>query len=319
MSRMTKVFTSAVLAALPSIAFAQIESPPDVNQLGFKYSQSAGANIQPASTYNQPASEPVQYQRVAYFPAESNTTGFVFMAESLFLKYSRADGIRVGTAAGEQGSSDFEATGRFTAGLVLGDGVGLRTRWWEYDHVTPALEGGSSQLGVDTYNVDIELFDTVNWGRNWSAELSAGLRYNHFVEEMRDGPETPPNCDRLNRFNGWGGIAAIEVRRQMWDIGNIFVRTRGGYLYGDRTIANNESGNPPVFINSNTAVLELAIGADYKREMSNGTILVARAFYEWQNWLDYSSSFEDPQEDEDFGGSSNVGFNGFGFSVGLIR
>ncbi len=53
--------------------------------------------------------------------------------------------------------------------------------------------------------------------------------------------------------------------------------------------------------------------------MSSGAYAFVGVQAEWQNWYNFSSSFEDTENDEDFSGPSDVGFGGFGAVVGWAR
>src|SRR6185295_15425310 len=122
-----------------------------------------------------------------------------------------------------------EITPRITAGWVRDDGLGVRGRYWQFDQVAAAV--GPDEVGtdvaVDTYTIDVEVFDTFCLNCDWDLEVAAGLRYVDFLEEMHD---LPPNGEgdesRFNSFTGWGGLASVELRRRIGTNGVIWVRAR---------------------------------------------------------------------------------------------
>jgi hypothetical protein len=245
-------------------------------------------------------------------------TGLIVLGEATFFRYHRADGVRVGTGApGEDVEFDFEVAPRITVGYAGSDGFGARLRWWDYDHTAGTNDGNNSFMTVDTFTLDVELFDTICCGPCWALEVSGGIRYNEFDERMVD---VPSNDERLNSFEGWGGIVGLELRRSIGCNSALFARTRGAILMDDKTVFNRDGsviGNNTVLRDSTQGMVEIALGFEYCTQLDYGMTLFARAAGEWQNWYNFSSSFN-PDEDE-FCAPSDVGFGGFVFSVGVAR
>jgi hypothetical protein len=240
------------------------------------------------------------------------------MGEALWFRYHRADGVRVGVNAGEDVEFDFEITPRITVGWVGPDGLGARLRFWEFDHngdaLDQALEPGS-QVQVDTYLFDLEVFDTFCLNQQWDLELSAGIRYCEFLEQMQDidAAET-----RLNAFTGFGGLASAELRRGV-GAGVAWVRTRAAILMDDKDIFNGNGPDQVRLLDATVGMTELAFGYDLVMPLRRGAYVFAGVQLEWQNWYNFSSSFEDTANTEDFGGPSDVGFGGFGCRAGVAR
>jgi hypothetical protein len=242
--------------------------------------------------------------------------GVVGTAEVVWLNYGRADGTRVGVAApGEDVDCGYEITPRLTVGFA-GDGLGARVRYWEYDHTTPAFEGGASGLQVDTYTLDFELFETFALNENWFLEIAGGVRYNEFEEIMVDDGDI-----RINQFNGLGGIVGGELRRMVGARSAVFGRARLALLVDDKRVFNNDTAPVQnVVLNDVTVgMTEVAIGYDFIVPMNFGSLAFLRAQAEWQNWSNYSSSFTDLNNAERFAGQSDVSFHGFGVAIGLVR
>jgi hypothetical protein len=81
---------------------------------------------------------------------------------------------------------------------------------------------------------------------------------------------------------------------------------------------------PPVtqqvrLLDVTVGMTELAFGYDFVAPLQNGAYAFAGVQAEWQNWFNFSSSFVDTANDENFGGPSDVGFGGFGIRVGVAR
>jgi hypothetical protein len=253
-------------------------------------------------------------------------SGLWASAELMFFRYHRADGTREGVLANEFNEFDFETTPRITVGWVNCDGLGVRARYWEFDHNAPVagpdplvIDREPASLCVDTYTLDFEVFDTFCLNRNWDLELAAGIRYNEFLEVMSDDEGDNVIEDRLNSFSGFGIVVSAEVRRLVGCNGAVFARARASILMDDKDIFN-DSGTQQVRLRDVTVgTTELAFGYDYVVPMCDGAYAFLRLQAEWQNWYNYSSGFEDTANTEDFAGPADVGFGGFGVGIGIVR
>jgi hypothetical protein len=249
----------------------------------------------------------------------------VFDAELLFFKYQRAGGTRVGDAAGERVFGDHEVAPRLTAGYIFGNGLGFRARYFEWDHLQSTLNANPIEyLDVDTYNIDLEVFEKFQVNRNWMVEISAGVRYNEFRETLRDQDEF-----RIHDFDGWGGIVGLEATRSLGRWGGLYARARGALMEGDKFVQNEDGGNQILetdFIDDSTqGMTELAIGYEISRYFGR-SLVTFRGGYEWQNWFNYSSAFVGPvnphaaagdSPEEVFVGPADVGFNGWTLMLGI--
>ena len=266
---------------------------------------------------------------------------FIFMAEALFLKYHRADGARVGYGANETAEFDLEFSPRLTAGYMGANGLGIRGRWWLYDHSASVPETDGGALGVDTWNLDIELVQALNLGRCVTLEISGGLRYNDFTETMTDiqGANNGIFDDaRSNQFDGFGLVLGAEVIANAYDGINVYGRIRYATLMDDKTVSNNSLINggselfPQNVVLRDVVVgqLELAAGIELARQTSMGNAFF-RFGVEYQTWYDYSTEFALADVPtlgpigfpgnflEFLGGPSNVGFGGITVAAGLSR
>ncbi|MBW3597228.1 MAG: hypothetical protein KY475_08130 [Planctomycetes bacterium] len=276
--------------------------------------------------------------------------GFFGEAELLFLRYHRADGVRIGGDAGENTEFDFEPAQRYTLGLSGPGGFGARVRWFEYDHFEGAENAAAGDgIGVDLWTIDVEGFEAFELNDVWALEVSGGLRFTNFREQMIDVGE---GDDRRIGVDALGGIVGLEARRSL-GLGLVYARARFAVVQGDKQLFNQDgqslgpvvdpvtgalTGVAPAgahtqnvqLLDTTQAMLELAIGSEVNYELANGAVLFARSGLEWQHWYAFSSAFN--QGGEGFGGhfppllvqneglwdgDSDVGLGGFTFSAGV--
>jgi hypothetical protein len=233
------------------------------------------------------------------------------MAEAVFLRYTRADGVRGGTSPDESTSFDFEASPRITLGYAKPSGLGVRVRYWEYDQFEES-QFPPEGVGIDTYTIDVEVYESFLLGRCWCAELAGGVRYNEFEEQLI-------NTDlKVNSFHGWGGVLGAELTRKLGCYGALYGRVRGAILVDDKFILDD--GGDQIFLSDvNVGVVELGLGYEVCKKLACGSTLFARGGMEWQTWYNYSSAFEDTSSLDDFSGPSDVGFYGPSVAVGFYR
>lgn len=257
--------------------------------------------------------------------------GLYGTAELLFFKYYRADGVRAGSfnnvpaATTDDIQFDYNASPRLTVGVIGDSGVGGRIRYWEYAHAGVAVFPATGvAMTVDTYNIDVEMFERVAVTDCWDLELSGGMRYNEFDESMTDAA---PAAFRQNSFTGYGGIVGLEAIRKFGSRASAYGRARFGILQDDHTVFNTgPAGTQNAILRDSTHdVLELAMGIEWNRVTNGGNLVFGRIGYEWQHWSNYSSAFTpitttppgNPQAQ--FAGQSDVGFGGLAFALGFER
>jgi hypothetical protein len=238
-------------------------------------------------------------------------------AEVLFLRYHRDDGVRIGVDPGEEGEFDFEPGMRYTVGMISPGGLGFRGRFFEYDRFEAIENAGEGDgLGIDTFNVDLEVFDTMILNDAWATEVSAGARYNEFREDMIDVGEVD---FRSVRFEGLGLVAGLELRRLI-GLGHLYARVRGAVVQGDKDVLNFDGGPPPNqnlrLFDTTHAVTEIAWGYEANFQLG-GVTLFARSGVEWQNWSNFSNHFDFITGEEFFDGAGDIGFAGFTVSGGV--
>ena len=156
----------------------------------------------------------------------------------------------------------------------------------------------------------MEAFELFRLNCDWTLELSGGARYNEFFEAMDDVNDTI----RTNAFHGLGGIVAAEAKRDVL-IGSVYGGLRAALLFGESNRFNDDTGTED-FVDVNRTQLELGLGWELDHRSPNGSIFFVRAGVEYQTWFDFSSAFEEDDEDE-WVGRSNVGFAGFVAGAGV--
>ena len=218
-------------------------------------------------------------------PCCCDQSGFIFDAEATFFRYHSNEGID------EDNEFDFEVSPRITVGYRAPDGLGIRLRWWDYDHDN----GDEDPLGVETYNLDLELFEEIAVGCCTSLELSAGIRYNEF-REFQEGD------DEAHSFSGYGGIIALQSNRELAVGGAAYARLRQAILMEDY----NSDGDTLLDV----VVGMTEIGFGYESTLLSGCYCVTGyAGIEWQQWHDYLN-------DED-GHATDVGFAGIVLGISV--
>lgn len=277
---------------------AQLRSQVSLN------SASTGTSCQPISATN------------IWPDSNCGHNGTFASAELLVLSYTRSEGIVAGVDDDEFGDSEFNAGFRTTVGYQVADCVGIHLRYFDFNFTDNNVGTGNNSLGVDTSVIDLELFETFHLNQCWTAELSGGLRYHDFVEQMVDVSGTPEV--RRIVVNGLGGVAGIELKRSI-PSGALYIRGRGAMIYGDRNVRNDEF---PDFFDQrgiNTLMLELALGYEKQFQLGRGWSGAARIGYEAHHWGSYSLGFIDPVDAEYFSNSTDVGLHGLAMSLEFYR
>ena len=141
--------------------------------------------------------------------------------EVTFMKFFDSGGVE--DFGGDDGEFDFEASPRFTVGYVGCDGLGARARYWKYDHSTLSVD--DDPISVDTYTIDLEVFQVLEVGSCTSVEISGGIRFNEFAMNRNALP--------IDRFHGFGGMLGIAAERQLNCNWSVYGRLREVILADD--------------------------------------------------------------------------------------
>ena len=258
------------------------------------------------------------YGSVPGYGPDCRSTGLSVEVEATLFRYYRADGVRTNSTLGSEMTFGLQAAPRVTVGYTAANGMGIRARWWEFSQVeTGNAQDPADFIDVDTYTVDVEVFQDMILNDIIDMEISGGVRYNDFREALHD-VSSGANRLHLNEFDGIGLLGALEFRAHLYRHGSVFGRGRIAGVVGDRVAVDDITD---LVLQNDTiqGMYELALGYQYSRTLSSGAVLFAEVAGELQHWQNFSSGFEDTNSSDDFGGPADVGFAGIVFAAGWQR
>jgi hypothetical protein len=245
----------------------------------------------------------------------SGTGGVVADAEVMFLRYFQEGGVT--DAGGQAAEFDYKIAPRFEVGYVAPGGLGIRSRYWMYEHSTRSLD--ADLVALDTYYVDVECFEEYCLTRYTTVEVFLGVRYAEFGQASTD---LQTNSLFLGRVDGFGATLGAEANRAL-RVGNLYARGRFSVLMCDADMWDVDLRTGAVAALSaddHTATqTELALGYEVSRSLGSWGLATARIGGEWQNWANVAIA------DTAFGGVGNddvfedAGFAGFVVGLGLER
>jgi hypothetical protein len=277
--------------------------------------------------------------------------GFVGGVEVGYLKAHHSEGtgfpnLFAAPIGGEPGTingnldPDFEAAPRFWAGYRRCDGLGVRARYWEFDHtfeeglvngVLGVTAFSSVFHGWDTWVADVEVTDTTQLGCYWVVTVSAGYRHVEYFESA--GLVEPTGAITVastKSFTGEGATAAAEFRRCVSCNLGLYASVRTSVVYGDEFNTSGAAIDPgdnngveilvasAIHQNDVKFIYEAQLAAEYLMPLCSGGEFFARAGAEVQYWdtfgvdngfLALIGQFDD----------NSVGFAGFFAAVGIER
>lgn len=198
-------------------------------------------------------------------------------------------------AAGPGFADDYGVGHRFTIGRDGGEGMGLRARYWMFNHGKAAV-GGLAPLNTSIDMDALDLEATLDQQLcNWDILVSGGIRYGR--------AEISPAAN-VFRFEGLGPTVSLEAARCIGDRGLYLVgNARAALLFGE--VFQIGAGPTSTIDDELTTVLENQLGIGYRRELGRADLNV-RAVWESQFWLNEAGTAI---------AGSNLGFTGPTFSV----
>jgi len=244
-------------------------------------------------------------------PACYDDSGLFCDVEMQFMRYFQEGGVT--DVPGSPAQFSFNFTPKIELGYLVADGFGMRTRYWSFDDT--ALSAAGNPVGVEAYYVDMELFQRYDVACHSSVEVSVGIRYADFVEEVTD--LTVPGS-LIGGWQGWGGTIGLEAERSL-RLGRLYARGRCSVLVGDASAGTVLPGPVviPFYAEGNTVTqAELGIGYEISRNIGRA-LVSARLGAEWQNWSNVAMA------DTAFGGigatdvMEDAGWAGFMFALGV--
>lgn len=222
-------------------------------------------------------------------------SGVFFDAEVTFFRFHNNAGIHPSSEFG------FETSPRITVGYRSPEGLGTRLRWWEYDHHNQ----NGAPYAVDTYNVDLEVFEEISLGSCTSIELSAGIRYNEFDQFSVDEEVGLSPGIGWYAFDGFGAIVGIEARRSVSCNSAIYARLRQAILMDDYDVSTPFTESEEVLHDVVVGMTEIALGYETSLASSGCYSVNGRVGVEWQQWHNYLM------------GALDAGFAGFTAGVSV--
>jgi hypothetical protein len=257
--------------------------------------------------------------------------GIVGGAEVLLLKPFLGARAPTGPVSGDVATYRYDAAQRYWLGYVREDGLGIRTRYFVYQHASNlavANDPANANLveaimgGTRVKAFDVEATQQVAFYR-WSLLTSAGLRYAQlgettFANTIQTGINTSTTND--NRFHGLGLTAGLQGQRSLgpWESLSVYFAARGSILFGNQSqsgsTVNNLNNNfipATAFVHNDTmAIWEIACGPQWQHKTKRGLNLFVRGGLEAQLWQPGNTSNID---------LGNSGFAGFTTAFGLTR
>jgi hypothetical protein len=183
------------------------------------------------------------------------------------------------TGLGPSGIAYFASPGLFPSwrtwlGYTGSKGLGLRARYWEFNHV---VTGTVFTYALDTYVLDLEMTYSKVIGSDWNVLLSGGVRH----VGLREG-RTINAATAIVNTDSTGVLVGGEITRNL--IGGL----RGYGVARAAAVFGNMRGEvPPGFIvlfdNRLVCMWEAQLGVEYSRETQMGELSL-RVGAEVQHW-----------------------------------
>jgi hypothetical protein len=244
-------------------------------------------------------------------------------------------------------SYDYDLTPRAWLGYTREDGLGVRTRYWQYDHAADPFQSSPYTVAaaqvvtvifpatimaippgdvlnvhdeLETHTLDLEATQEINLS-GFTLVASGGIRYAMMRQStnatVTDAGVVEQSLAWQRLFEGVGPVVAVEVERPVGNCGLAFIGSfRGALLYGDKNldrVAINalDEGIPVATMHDAKEVLgigEIELGVQWTRRLPFGRNLFVRGTYEGQLWSDSGTPT-----------LGYLGFEGFGAQFGFSQ
>lgn len=242
--------------------------------------------------------------------------------------------------------NNYNLSPRFWLGYVNSCGLGIRLRYWNYDHEleSEALNFNvidvfsmTNHGGLEVRAIDIEVTQQITLGL-WSANVAAGLRVGRVSHDSNVNIDfldtTILNLSSRDTFEGVGPTLAGELRRGLGRSNfNFVVSGRGSLLYGTSTksfgcnipldfddLRNRgvEASSLPtdgisIKRDQLISVAELQLGLEWTRCLKSGATVFVEGLFEGQVWANTGGNHLTMTK------SSDLGMVGFVFGAGISR
>jgi len=240
-----------------------------------------------------------------------SSSGVYAEVDLLFMRYHRANGLRVGTGADDTGGAfDFDLSPKITLGYQGCNGLGARASYWRYDHSADIGTAPNHFIDVDTFIIDAEFYRQVQFGNCWGLEVSGGVRYQEFLESLNDPDRTASLFS--SDFSGLGVTVGFELQHAVTCRTSLYTHGKFAVLMGDSILTGGQNGVRP-FNDTVIQQTEIGIGVEHNRTIGCRNVYFRGGLELWQ-FDDMSATFD---SDNNFDDSSAVSFGGFVFRAGF--
>ncbi|MDH3719507.1 MAG: Lpg1974 family pore-forming outer membrane protein [Planctomycetota bacterium] len=202
---------------------------------------------------------------------------------------------------------DIKGSPRVWLGYQNHAGLGLRLRYWNWDHLSADgdfQDQPDTPMKLKVQALDFDVTQLVNWGPV-ETNLVGGLRYSYVEHRESDGEG--------HRFEGWGPTFGCESLLPISCTNWAFVlNARAAMAFGEAKFVEERD---EIFLEDEDDLLwtlESQLGLQYSTVFCSGHVLALRAVLEGQYW---SSATEDPDGGVRNEQDNDLGF--FGFTIGL--
>lgn len=256
-----------------------------------------------------------------FFVCKDRCAGITAGTETIFLRPYASSGLtnQPGVAM------NFNPSQRYWLGYQSADGLGARIRYWEFDRgATGPIPGiGAIGLGIEYRNLDIEMTQAVDFKR-WNLLFAGGLRYQETATDITLTPLVGPAVALGVGFDGVGLTFATQATRDLNSSGSWRMTAGARYsaVYGNGKISGAIGGfGGTGAINDNLVnVVELNIGPQYRRRLSNGSYLTVGAGIEAQYYNNGANIALPPAlAIGGVGLGYDTGFVGFASNIAITR
>jgi len=238
---------------------------------------------------------------------DCKSSGIVGGVDLMFLRLYARQGAGGNSAAGNIDDYfpdyGFNVTGRYWLGYEMSDGLGIRARFFEWQH-SRAYLGRNREQAFKIVDVEATLDSTFY---NWELTGIGGIRWGSIQLDGSDFGEPNP----MN-FEGTGLTLGVELRRPFWRNLSLIGGARYSVLCGQTDF---EPVSTAVLGDTFIDITEVRLGVEWEMQMGSGGRLFANGVWEHQIYTTdtYMPFAIDPETVGD------VSLAGPAFSIGINR
>jgi hypothetical protein len=218
------------------------------------------------------------------------SSGIVVGGELAFLKPHAAQGF-----SGFWGTDirfGFETAPRVWLGYSDSSGLGVRARWFGFDHMAFAEADDNYSESVDLCLsvLDLEITAATQLGCNWDATVSGGLRQVDFANAVTLYNQDGVTQQSVGIAGGnIGMVLGAELRRHFLQHLSVFALGRGSVVFGDQGFRYSGTEHTDyVMYDTQKYIWESQLGLAWSRCLCGGGELFVRGAAEVQYWDTYT-------------------------------